>query len=200
MAWRTVRTFRPILAVKRVRVKRLPVKRTAAAILLLWTTAAPAEILCRDTAGEAGVHWSWREIDGRRCWFKSRGAMPPKSELRWEKPQARAKTKEEAAPPPAPPQQHPTGIAPPPAVAPEQHPTGIALLRTRVLPEGMSEVAANWIDGDAPVSLMGAEELSGPAGVGGSWIVPPYNMNVGDTASFAGRFAPVVKSGHPQPK
>ena len=123
----------------------------------------------------------------------------PKSELRWEKPQARAKTKEEAAPPPAPPQQHPTGIAPPPAVAPEQHPTGIALLRTRVLPEGMSEVAANWIDGDAPVSLMVAEELSGPAGVGGSWIVPPYNMNASDGVSFAGRFAPVVKSGHPQP-
>jgi len=184
MAWRTVRTFRPMPAVKRVRVKRLPVKRTAAAILLLWTTAAPAEILCRDTAGEVGVHWSWREIDGRRCWFKSRGAMPPKSELRWEKPQAREKIKEEAA------------AAPPP---PQQHPTGIALLRTRVLPEGMSEVAANWIDGDAPVSLMVAEELSGPAGVGGSWVVPPYNMNASDTASFAGRFDPVVKSGPPQP-
>jgi hypothetical protein len=175
----------------------LPVKRSAAAILLLWTTAAPAEILCRDTAGEAGVHWSWREIDGRRCWFKSHGAMPPKSELLWEKPQARAKTKEEAARL-APPQQHLTGIAPPAVVA-EQHPMGIALLRTRVLPEGMSEVAANWIDGDAPVSLMGAEELSGPAGVGGSWVVPPYNMNASDGVSFTGRFSPVVKPGHPQP-
>jgi hypothetical protein len=189
-----------MLPVKRLRaslpVKGLPVKRTAAAILLLWTTAAPAEILCRDTAGESGVHWSWREIDGRHCWFKSRGAMPPKSEFRWEKPQARSKTKEE--PSPAPPQRHLAGIAPP-AVAAEQHPTGIALLRTRVLSEGMSEVAANWIDGDAPVSLMGAEELSGPAGVGGSWVVPPYNMNAGHTASFAGRFAPVIKSGHPQP-
>jgi FAD/FMN-containing dehydrogenase len=180
-----VKRLRATLPVKRLPVKRLPVKRTAAAILLLWTTAAPAEILCRDTAGESGVHWSWREIDGRHCWFKSRGAMPPKSELRWEKPQARAKMKEEEA-------------VPPPAL-PQQHPTGVALLRTRVLPEGMSEVAANWIDGDAPVSLMVAEELSGPAGVGGSWVVPPYNMNASDGVSFAGRFAPVVKSGRPQP-
>jgi hypothetical protein len=29
--------------------------------------------------------------------------------------------------------------------------------------------------------------------------VPPYNMNASDGVSFAGRFAPVVKSGHPQP-
>src|SRR6516162_6481408 len=108
MAWRTVRTFRPILAVKRVRVKRLPVKRTAAAILLLWTTAAPAEILCRDTAGEAGVHWSWREIDGRRCWFKSHGAMPPKSELRWAKEETGQKLKEET--PSAPPEERPSSI------------------------------------------------------------------------------------------
>jgi hypothetical protein len=177
--------LRASLPVKRLPVNRLPVKRTTAAILLLWTTAAHAEILCRDTAGESGVHWSWREIDGRHCWFKSRGAMPPKSELRWEKPQARAKMREEEA-------------VPPPAL-PQQHPTGVALLRTRVLPEGMSEVAANWIDGDAPVSLMVAEELSGPAGVGGSWVVPPYNKNASDGVSFAGRFAPVVKSGRPQP-
>jgi hypothetical protein len=159
-------------------------KRIAAAILLLWTTAASAEILCRDTAGsEPGAYWSWREIDGRRCWFKRQGAMPPKSELRWTKEEAGPKLKEESPSAPA-----------------EQQPPGIRMLKTRLLREGMSESAANWIDGDAPVNLMLGEELSGPAGVGGSWIVPAYNKNATDATSFAGRFAPVVKFGQQERK
>jgi hypothetical protein len=64
-------------------------KRIAVAILLLSTHAANAVTLCQDTPGhEPGVHWSWREIEGKRCWFKSRGAMPPKSELIWNKEEA----------------------------------------------------------------------------------------------------------------
>ncbi len=27
--------------------------------------------------------WSWREIDGRKCWYKKVGAVPPKSEFVW---------------------------------------------------------------------------------------------------------------------
>jgi hypothetical protein len=27
--------------------------------------------------------WSWREIDGRKCWYKKVGAVPQKSELKW---------------------------------------------------------------------------------------------------------------------
>ena len=159
-------------------------KRIAAAILLLWTTAASAEILCRDKAGnESGAYWSWREIDGRRCWFKRHGAMPPKSELRWAKQEAGREMNEE-----------------PPLARPEKRLPGIQMLKTRPLPEGMSESAANWIDGDAPVNLLLGEELSGPAGVGGSWVVPAYNKNVTDATSFAGRFAPVIKFGQQEPK
>ena len=174
-----------MLAASRVFTKqRPPMKRIAAAILLLWTTAASAEILCRDTAGSGpGVHWSWREIDGRRCWFKSHGAMPPKSEFRWAKEETGRKLKEEM-----------------PSAPPEERPSSIRMLKTHPIREGMSESAANWIDGDAPVNLMLGEELSGPAGVGGSWVVPAYNKNSNEATSFAGRFAPVIKFGQQEPK
>jgi hypothetical protein len=159
-------------------------KRIAAAILLLWTSAASAEILCRDKAGsEPGVHWSWRDIEGRRCWFKRHGAIPQKSELRWAKVEAGGNVKEE-----------------PTSAPPEQRMPRIQMLKTQLLREGMSESAANWIDGDAPVNLIIGEELSGPAGVGGSWVVPAYNKNATDATSFAGRFAPVIKFGQQEPK
>jgi hypothetical protein len=59
--------------------------------------------------------------------------------------------------------------------------------------EGISDVEANWIDGDAPVDLMRGDDLSGPTGVGGSWVVPAYNASAGDMTSFAARFAPVLE-------
>jgi len=151
-------------------------KQTAAAILVIWATASHAEILCQDAAGhEPGAYWSWREIDGKRCWFKRQGAMPPKSQLRWGKQEAKPKLKDEAAPAPA-----------------EHEPPAIRMLRTQVLREGMSEMAANWIDGDAPVDLMRGDALSGPGGVGGSWVVPPYEKNTSDATSFGARFAPLM--------
>ncbi len=39
---------------------------------------------CLSAPGDAKTGWySWREIEGRRCWFKKTGAIPPKSQLRW---------------------------------------------------------------------------------------------------------------------
>src|SRR6266849_2822048 len=103
-------------------------KRIAIAILLLSTAAAPAAILCQDAAGrEPGVHWWWRDIDGRRCWFKREGPIPPKSEFRWE----REKVREEVVKAEAP-------LAPA-----EQQMQSIRMLKTRILWEGMSEVDAN---------------------------------------------------------
>jgi hypothetical protein len=155
-------------------------KPIAVAILLLSTTAAPAAILCQETAGrEPGVHWWWRDIDGRRCWFKREGPIPPKSEFGWEKEKAREEVVKAEAPA---------------ALAEEQQRLSIRMLKTRILWEGISEVDANWIDGDAPVDLMRGETLSGPAGVGGNWVVPSYKENAGETTSFAARFAPVIDS------
>jgi hypothetical protein len=155
--------------------------RIAAAIFLLSTTAAPATILCKDAPGrEPGVHWWWRDIDGRRCWFKREGLIPPKSELRWE-----GETSEEVVK---------TVKTEPPLAPLKQQGPSIRILKTRVVWEGISEVEANWIDGDAPVDLMRGDALSGPAGVGGSWVMPSDKENVGETTSFAARFAPVIES------
>src|SRR3982074_2639301 len=57
------------------------------AIILLCcgvaTSSAQAiECLSVPTQQETGW-WSWREIDGRKCWYKKDGAGPPKSEFIW---------------------------------------------------------------------------------------------------------------------
>src|SRR3954452_10695955 len=42
--------------------------------------------------------WSWREIDGRKCWYKKVGSVPPKSEFVWpEAPPGEAPPGEERA-------------------------------------------------------------------------------------------------------
>jgi len=155
----------------------LSMKHIAAAILLLSTTAAPASIICQDSPGsEPGVNWWWRDIENRRCWFKREGPIPPKSEFRWKENQGREVVAEaEAAPV-------------------EQQNQSIRMLKTRILWEGISDVDANWIDGDAPVDLMSGDALSGPAGVGGNWIVPSIQEKAGESTSFAARFAPVIES------
>jgi hypothetical protein len=39
---------------------------------------------CLSAPGDPKTGWySWREIDGRKCWFRKAGAMPPKSLLHW---------------------------------------------------------------------------------------------------------------------
>ena len=162
-------------------VKNLLMKTVAAAVLLLSTASAPAAIPCQDAPGreQPGVHWWWRDIDGKRCWFKREGSVPPKSAFTWEKEDAREGAVR-------------ARILPTPA---EQQIRGIRILKTRIVWDGFSEVEANWIDGDAPVDLMRGDTLSGPAGVGGSWIVPSYKKDADDTTSFAARFAPIIESG-----
>jgi|SRR6516165_3782044 hypothetical protein len=158
----------------------LSMKHIAAAILLLSTTAAPASIICQDSPGsEPGVNWWWRDIDNRRCWFKREGPIPPKSEFRWKE------NKEN---------QGREVVAEAEAAPVEQQNQSIRMLKTRILWEGISDVDANWIDGDAPVDLMSGDALSGPAGVGGNWIVPSIQEKAGESTSFAARFAPVIES------
>jgi len=158
----------------------LSMKHIAAAILLLSTTAAPASIICQDSPGsEPGVNWWWRDIDNRRCWFKREGPIPPKSEFRWKE------NKEN---------QGREVVAEAEAAPVEQQNQSIRMLKTRILWEGISDVDANWIDGDAPVDLMSGDALSGPAGVGGNWVVPSNQDNADESMSFAARFAPIIES------
>src|SRR6516225_1508164 len=57
-------------------------------IAISAASAAYAAIPCQESAGreQRGVYWSWREIEGKRCWFVREGvAMPPKSMFTWAK-------------------------------------------------------------------------------------------------------------------
>jgi hypothetical protein len=153
-------------------------KGMAAAILLLsmtTATTAAAAIRCQDAAGqEPGAHWSWREIDGKRCWFmREGGTMPPKSAFTWV---MAAPAKE--------------NIKADISAAPEKRKAGPAIELLKVRADEMSDVQANWLD-DAPVDLIVGQDLSGAFGVGGSWVVPAYAAQAGETTSFTTRFVPV---------
>jgi hypothetical protein len=50
--------------------------------VLLTSSAGNSQIVeCRSEQG-AGHPWAWREIDGRRCWYKGKAGMDKKL-LRW---------------------------------------------------------------------------------------------------------------------
>src|SRR5689334_8513064 len=61
--------------------------RSALLILLVscsLCSSSASAIDCQSAPGAAAKGWwSWREIEGRKCWFLKAGAMPAKSELRW---------------------------------------------------------------------------------------------------------------------
>jgi hypothetical protein len=128
-------------------------------------SAVDAAIRCQDAPGrpEHGVYWSWREIEGKRCWFIStRGALPPKSAFTWAIEEPREKNV---------------------AVA-EITKTGPAIQMLTVKPEEeLSEVRANWLD-DAPVNLIAGEDLRGMFGVGGQWVVPAYDAAASEKTSL----------------
>jgi hypothetical protein len=143
-------------------------KGISAAIILISMTAASAAdaaIRCQDAPGreQHGVYWSWREIDGKRCWFiRASGAMPPKSAFTWVKEKAVEKDIPAAA---------------------QQTKMGPTIQMLRVKPDDeLLDVRANWLD-DAPVDLIVGADLSGTFGVGGNWVVPAYRASAGETTS-----------------
>jgi hypothetical protein len=54
-------------------------------LVCCWLGSSSAwAIDCLGAPGDPKTGWyAWREIEGRRCWFKKAGAMPPKSQLHW---------------------------------------------------------------------------------------------------------------------
>jgi hypothetical protein len=89
--------------------------RLAIVVCLLASTLPAAALECHSSRG-GGSHWSWREVDGRRCWYPGR-ARVPKAELRW-----RAEVTQAVPPPTPPPRPAPTEPA-------------IRVLKVRVLSE-----------------------------------------------------------------
>ena len=51
------------------------------AAVLIGSPADASVIQCQSEKG-AGSPWSWREIDGKRCWYKGMPGMD-KAQLRW---------------------------------------------------------------------------------------------------------------------
>ena len=152
------------------------IKVISAAIIILAAmtagSAADAAIRCQDAPGSAqsGVYWSWREVEGKRCWFISeRSATPPKSAFTWAIQEPIEKVVAEA----------PGKTNPRPA---------IQMLRVKH-DKDLSDVRANWLD-DAPVDLIVGGNLRGMFGVGGQWIVPAYDAIAGERTSFGTGLAP----------
>ena len=51
------------------------------AVVLIGSPADASVIQCQSEKG-GGSPWSWREIDGKRCWYKGMPGMD-KEQLRW---------------------------------------------------------------------------------------------------------------------
>lgn len=51
------------------------------AVALTCSAGNAQPIVCQSEKG-AGYPWAWREIDGKRCWYKGKAGMD-KKQLRW---------------------------------------------------------------------------------------------------------------------
>src|SRR5438105_3979903 len=116
--------------------------------------------------------WSWREIDGRKCWYKKVGAVPPKSEFRWP---------EQANEPPlteAPAQQESASMD-----ASEADAATPQIEVVRVKPVEIRE--SHYRLGEGRVRLFDGFALSGSHGIGGIWETPDTNL---PTDTFEARY------------
>jgi hypothetical protein len=59
-------------------------RSTIALILLVLAPSASAALECYSSALRDNRHWSWRQVDGRRCWYPGLPGVS-KSKLRWSK-------------------------------------------------------------------------------------------------------------------
>jgi hypothetical protein len=57
------------------------VKSCAFAVALIGSIVDARAIECQPDKGD-GYPWAWRQIDGKRCWYKGKPGMD-KTQLRW---------------------------------------------------------------------------------------------------------------------
>ena len=154
-------------------------KELVITLLICWsvgTSSAQAiECLSVPNRSESGW-WSWREIDGRKCWYKKVGAVPPKSELIWPD-QAK-----EVPPAGGLSQPEPSSMRAPEAMTMAVPQIEVA----RVKPVDLS--APNFRLSDGLIDLMKGFSLAGFQGIGGAWHGPPYLALPADT--FDARYGP----------
>jgi hypothetical protein len=141
-----------------------PVMRALATTLFVCCCVAAASaqtIECLSTPKSESGWWSWREIDGRKCWYKKVGAVPPKSEFFWP----------EQAKEPPPGREAPQRSSSVPAT--EGMKTTLPRIEmARVKPVVLSD--PNFRLADGRVGLMEGFSLSSLRGLGGAWEVPHH--------------------------
>jgi hypothetical protein len=143
------------------------------------SSAQAVECLNAPNRSESGW-WSWREIDGRKCWYIKNGAVPPKSEFEWperEKEAPRTETPE---------LQEPALIA-----AGGANTTSLPRIEAiRVKPVEIRESIYRLRDGG--VRLLDGSGLAGPNGIGGFWEMPASIKSQADT--FEARYGEWVST------
>ena len=60
-----------------------------AVLAFIFMPTAAGAIECRARPGDRNSYWSYREIDGRRCWYRGHRRMA-KSQLHWPEPEPKA--------------------------------------------------------------------------------------------------------------
>ena len=108
--------------------------------------------------------WSWREIDGRKCWYKKVGSVPPKSEFVWPE----APPGEERA------EQEPTFMR---ATVPMASPSPEVEM-ARVKPV---DPTVDFRLSEGLIDLTKGFSLAGFHGIGGALETPPYTRVSQDT-------------------
>jgi hypothetical protein len=107
--------------------------------------------------------WSWREIDGRKCWYKKVGAVPAKSEFRWPEHEKEAQLTEATTQQESSPSMQPTEVMA--ATSPQ-------IEMVRVKPVEIREPGYRL--GDGLVGLFEGLDLSGHRGIGNIWELPAH--------------------------
>jgi hypothetical protein len=119
-------------------------------------------IECLSTPKSESGWWSWREIDGRKCWYKKVGAVPPKSEFVWPDAKEAKEGPASAEHTPRPPSTPTTeGMRSPP-------PPRIEIARVKAV--DLSNPIFRL--GEGRVGLIEGFSLSSLRGIGGTWEVP----------------------------
>jgi hypothetical protein len=126
-------------------------------------SARASECLTSPNQSERGW-WSWREIDGRKCWYKKVDSVPPKSEFVWPE----GPSGEERA---------------------EEEPTFMRATEPMALPSPEVEMArvkpveptVDFRLSEGLIDLTKGFSLKGFHGIGGALETPPYTPLSGDT-------------------
>jgi len=145
--------------------RRLVMKGLAAAVLVCCCAAASSAqaIECLSAPNQSGSGWwSWREIDGRKCWYKKIGPVPPKSEFFWPEQAKDAPAAAAEAPPPSSPLPATEGMT-----SPQPR---IEMARVK----RVDLTAVNFRLGEGRVGLLEGFDLASVRGIGGAWQMPNH--------------------------